>query len=200
METNELFEAVLGLQAPWRVARVTFDPKGGTGRGQVDIEVEFATGSRFACTTCGGTWPVHDTVEKTWRHMDLFQHLPVARIWTFPAQPRTSTSVPACSKGTAYLRRWCTWAMRATGSKDPATAAGFAPLRRTVQTIRDHTEGILGYFRRHLTTAFLEGLNGLFQGARARARGYRNPQTYKTMIYLIAGRLDFGLPVLTHSK
>ena len=31
----------------------------------------------------------------------------------------------------------------------------------------------------------LEGLNSLFQAARARARGYRNTTTFITMIYLI---------------
>ena len=35
----------------------------------------------------------------------------------------------------------------------------------------------------------LEGLNGLFQAARARARGYRNQTTFATMIYLIAAPL-----------
>jgi len=36
----------------------------------------------------------------------------------------------------------------------------------------------------------LEGLNGLFQAARARARGYRNVQTFIAMIYLIAAPID----------
>jgi hypothetical protein len=31
----------------------------------------------------------------------------------------------------------------------------------------------------------LEGLNGIFQAARARARGYRNMETFMTMIYMI---------------
>ena len=35
------------------------------------------------------------------------------------------------------------------------------------------------------TNARLEGFNGLFQAARARARGYRNTETFMTMIYLI---------------
>jgi transposase len=38
-------------------------------------------------------------------------------------------------------------------------------------------------------SARLEGLNGLFQAARARARGYRNTTTFATMIYLIAALL-----------
>lgn len=36
------------------------------------------------------------------------------------------------------------------------------------------------------TNARLEGLNGLFQAARARTRDYRKTQTFITMIYLIA--------------
>jgi hypothetical protein len=35
----------------------------------------------------------------------------------------------------------------------------------------------------------LEGLNGLFQAARARARGYRSITTFTTIIYLIAAPL-----------
>ncbi|WP_419590813.1 transposase [Thiolapillus sp.] len=42
--------------------------------------------------------------------------------------------------------------------------------------------------RRHAcyTNARMEGLNSLFQAARARARGYRNNRTFITMIYMIA--------------
>lgn len=35
----------------------------------------------------------------------------------------------------------------------------------------------------------MEGLNGLFQAARARARGYRNESTSIIMIYLIAATM-----------
>ncbi|RLA16002.1 MAG: ISL3 family transposase, partial [Gammaproteobacteria bacterium] len=40
------------------------------------------------------------------------------------------------------------------------------------------------------TNARLEGFNSLFQAARARARGYRNEQTFITMIYLIASPIS----------
>jgi len=40
------------------------------------------------------------------------------------------------------------------------------------------------------TNARLEGLNGLFQAARARARGYRNVENFITMIYLIAAPIQ----------
>ncbi|CCG09105.1 ISL3 family transposase [Pararhodospirillum photometricum] len=35
----------------------------------------------------------------------------------------------------------------------------------------------------------MEALNGIFQAARVRARGYRNIHTFTTMIYLIAAPL-----------
>ncbi|MDJ0942245.1 MAG: transposase [Kiloniellales bacterium] len=37
--------------------------------------------------------------------------------------------------------------------------------------------------------ARIEGLNGLFQAARARARGYRNTHIFTTMIYLVGAPL-----------
>ena len=38
---------------------------------------------------------------------------------------------------------------------------------------------------------FLEALNGLFQAAKRKARGYRRLSTIRTIIFLIAGKLDF---------
>jgi hypothetical protein len=40
------------------------------------------------------------------------------------------------------------------------------------------------------SNARLEGLNGLFQAARARARGHRNVANYITMVYLIAAPIQ----------
>ncbi|WP_211224670.1 transposase, partial [Oceanospirillum beijerinckii] len=41
-----------------------------------------------------------------------------------------------------------------------------------------------------LTNARLEGMNSLFQAARARARGYRNTENFINMIYLIGSPID----------
>jgi hypothetical protein len=37
----------------------------------------------------------------------------------------------------------------------------------------------------------LEALNGLFQAAKRRARGFTRMSTIRTVIFLIAGKLDF---------
>lgn len=60
------------------------------------------------------------------------------------------------------------------------------PIRKALDTFERHKEAIICRWDSLLTNARLEGLNSLFQAARARARGYRNTSTFITMIYLIA--------------
>jgi transposase len=59
------------------------------------------------------------------------------------------------------------------------------PVRDAVETVRRQGERILQRWNSGHSNARLEALNGLFQAARARARGYRTTATYKCMIYLI---------------
>jgi len=66
-----LFQAALGLTEPWQVASVEFDQ----AAKRLDLRIDFAKGARFACPECGREGcAVHDTEEKTWRHLDFFQH------------------------------------------------------------------------------------------------------------------------------
>ncbi len=60
------------------------------------------------------------------------------------------------------------------------------PVRKALETFERHLGRILQRWTSTHANARLEGLNGLFQAARARARGYRNTATFITMIYLIA--------------
>ena len=83
MRDTDLFQAALGLSAPWVVCRSEFDPD----QKQLDLHIDFSPGSRFACASCGTDGcPVHDAKEKRWRHLNFFQHKTVlhARV------PRTS--------------------------------------------------------------------------------------------------------------
>jgi transposase len=42
---------------------------------RLDLRIDFPKGARFRCAECGrGGCEVHDTEEKTWRHLDFFQH------------------------------------------------------------------------------------------------------------------------------
>lgn len=425
MDTNALFQATLGLRSPWEVESIQFEPAASTGRGEVEIRLTFARGSRFGCPECGEPCPAYDTTEQRWRHLDFFQHkaflvapvprtncekhgvrtivvpwvrdgsgftlyfeafvmqlvpeLPVAALarivgehdtrlrrilmWhvrdarervdmaavkelvvdetakarghdyvsiflepggdpseparvLFVAEGRKSEVFEAfCSdlrvhggdpvkirdvcmdmsesfqkgaaehlpdaevtfdrfhvvklvgeavdevrrleratqpelKSTRYtwlknpenlsatqfehlvrlstlnlkttkayqmrlnlqevwnqpsattarrvLREWCGWVHRAARATKGAAKSGLESMARVATTIRSKMRGILNYFRRRRTSAVLEGLNSAVQAARARARGYRNSETFIAMIYLIAGRLRFTLPALTH--
>ena len=64
------------------------------------------------------------------------------------------------------------------------------PLFKAIDTVKRHKDRILARWGNDYTNAKLEGLNGLFQAARARARGYRNIKTFIAMIYLIAAPID----------
>jgi transposase len=71
MRDTDLFQLALGLVPPWMVKAAAFDAE----RKRLDLEIDFAVGGRFPCAMCGhADCPVHDTVKKTWRHLDFFQH------------------------------------------------------------------------------------------------------------------------------
>ena len=46
----------------------------GCGRTELKLWLDFEPGSQFACPQCGEFCPVHDTLEKKWRHLDFWQH------------------------------------------------------------------------------------------------------------------------------
>ena len=73
-----------------------------------------------------------------------------------------------------------------------ASKSAIGLIQRMAKTVKDHWNGILGYFDSELTTGFLEGINSLIQAAKARARGYRNPRNMISIAYLIAGKLKFN--------
>ncbi len=55
-----------------------------------------------------------------------------------------------------------------------------------------HLEGFLAWVTSRQTNGFLEAINGLFQAAKRKARGYGRFRTIGMIIFLIAGKLDFS--------
>ncbi len=71
MRDTQLLQLALSINSPWFVASSAFD----AAKKRLDIGVDFKAGSRFTCPDCNADGcPVHDTTEKTWRHLDFFQH------------------------------------------------------------------------------------------------------------------------------
>lgn len=74
MDTKQLFEVALGLQAPWQISGIDFGKEDESGRGRLELHIDFERGGRFPCPECGRASPAHDTHEQRWRHLDFFQH------------------------------------------------------------------------------------------------------------------------------
>jgi len=60
------------------------------------------------------------------------------------------------------------------------------PVTKARETLGRNVERVVRRWTSTYTNVHLEGLNSLFQAARARARGYRNNETFLSMIYMIA--------------
>jgi transposase len=70
MIPNQLFDAALGVTAPWSVQRVQFD----AAARQLTLIIDCAPGSRLAHPEAPGLHPVHDTQSKRYRHLNFFQY------------------------------------------------------------------------------------------------------------------------------
>ena len=67
---EDLFKIALNLEHPWYITLIDFSAEGK----QLDIHVDFESGSKFPCAKCGkSSCDVHDTIERTWRHLNFFQ-------------------------------------------------------------------------------------------------------------------------------
>ena len=83
MRDFELYQAVLGLQAPWTVANVELDVKGQ----QVTVTVEAGPGP-YPCPECQEPVPGYDRKRRQWRHLDTCQFT----TWIQADLPRVSCS------------------------------------------------------------------------------------------------------------
>ena len=114
----------------------------------------------------------------------LLKHLTTkrtARAWQYREDLREILNRKQINVVRDMLRQWCTNVMRSK----------VEPMKDVARMIRAHLEGIVTWARTRMTNGFLEALNGLFQAAKRKARGYRRLSTMRTVIFLIAGKLDF---------
>lgn len=105
-----------------------------------------------------------------------------ARAWVYKEQLREILERKQINVVRAMLKYWCTCVMRSK----------VEPMKEVAALVRRHLEGIVAWAQTRQTNGFLEALNGLFQAAKRRARGYTRFETIRTVIFLIAGKLDFA--------
>ena len=66
------------------------------------------------------------------------------------------------------------------------------PMKLVARMVRKHFERVLAWVETRQTNGFLDTINRLFQAAKRKARGYGRFRTIRTVIFLIAGKLDFS--------
>ena len=67
------------------------------------------------------------------------------------------------------------------------------PMKDVARMVRRHFDGIVAWTQTRQTNGFIEALNGLFQAAKRKARGYTRFATMRTVLFLIPGKLDFTI-------
>lgn len=105
-----------------------------------------------------------------------------ARAWVYREQLREILERKQINVVSAMLWQWCTNVMRSK----------VEPMKEVASMIRSHFEGIVAWAQTRQTNGFLEAFNGLFQSAKRKARGYGRFSTIRTVIFLLAGKLDFS--------
>lgn len=104
-----------------------------------------------------------------------------ARAWLYREQLRDILDRKQVNVVSTMLKQWCTNVLRSKVD----------PMKEVAIMIRGHFDGITAWAQTRQTNGFIEAINGLFQAAKRKARGYTRFQTMKTVIFLIAGRLNF---------
>jgi len=104
-----------------------------------------------------------------------------ARAWLYKERLREILERKQINVVRVMLEHWCTCVMRSK----------VEPMKEVAALVRRHLEGIVAWAQTRQTNGFLEAINGLFQAAKRRARGFTRLSTIRTVIFLIAGKLDF---------
>ena len=104
-----------------------------------------------------------------------------ARAWLYKEQLREILDRKQVNVVRDMLTQWATNVMRSK----------VEPMKEVANMVRSHLDGILAWTQTRQTNGFLEAINGLFQAAKRKARGYGNFSTIRTVVFLLAGKLDF---------
>jgi transposase len=105
-----------------------------------------------------------------------------ARAWLYREQLRDILDRKQINVVATMLKQWCANVLRSKVD----------PMKDVARMIRRHFDGIIAWTQTRQTNGYIEAINGLFQAAKRKARGYVRFQTMKTVLFLIAGRLNFA--------
>src|SRR5256712_4788241 len=102
MQDREVYATILGVQAPWTVARVDVDVAGGA----VHVWLARTEGAPAPCPECQTACPIYDHREREWRHLDTCQlqtrlHARVPRV-ECPTHGVVQSPIPWATPGSKF--------------------------------------------------------------------------------------------------
>ncbi len=102
MDGNEILLLGLGIQSPWKLMNQHLDTS--KQPHELHLEVKAERGSKYACPECGQLCKAHDFQEKTWRHLNFFQH----HCYIHASVPRVKCSEHGVNSTLSYskLHKW----------------------------------------------------------------------------------------------
>ena len=65
----KILSLMAGIEEPWILEKIEVDINK-----DLHMYVKYKRGEKFRCNQCQKLCPVHDTIEKTWRHLNCFEH------------------------------------------------------------------------------------------------------------------------------
>lgn len=72
MRNEDIFAVALGLSKPWFIEQVNFEQSEDGYVPRLRIKINFTPGAKFIVN--GEAYTAYDTVQRSWRHMNFFQH------------------------------------------------------------------------------------------------------------------------------
>jgi transposase len=107
--------------------------------------------------------------------------LKTARAWRMKCRFQELYSAESKTEFELELNKWVSWVLH----------SNVVPMKEVARTIKRHWEGVVNWIIFGVSNGILEGMNSVFQAAKAKARGYGTISTIKTIIYLLTAKLDF---------
>ena len=126
MNSSEIFTLALGLKEPWFISNVEILTNDNSIK-ELHIHLGFKRGSKFE-DEAGEKCSVHDTQDKTWRHLNFFEHscllhCSVPRIRTSAGKVRL-IDVPWARKGSGFTLLFEALAMALIEREMPVNKVG----------------------------------------------------------------------------
>ena len=120
--SEQIFAMALGLSTPWFIREIKFDKESS----RLDIYLSFTKGYKFEMDD-GKEYTAHDTVEKSWQHLNFFQHVcylhaRVPKVKQADGKIKTQ-AVPWARKGSGFTLMFEAFAMLLIENEMPVNKA-----------------------------------------------------------------------------